>query len=67
MIDLKSWQAPKSILDNPWARKLLEIMHTLVDHSRGRMRLRELAEVPAPVRLPPSADLAAARRMAGEP
>ncbi|MDO8302967.1 MAG: hypothetical protein Q7T18_06985 [Sedimentisphaerales bacterium] len=36
MIDLKSWQAPESTLNNPWAKKLLEIMHALVDHSRGR-------------------------------
>jgi len=36
VIDLETWRAPESILDSPWATKLLEIMHALVDHSRGR-------------------------------
>jgi hypothetical protein len=35
-IDLESWRAPESILDNPWAEKLIEIMQALVDHSKGR-------------------------------
>lgn len=34
--DLAEWHGPESIRDNPWTRKLLELMQVLVEHSRGR-------------------------------
>lgn len=35
-IDLESWRAPESVLADPWAQKLLEIMQALVKHAGGR-------------------------------
>lgn len=33
---LERWRPPDSIAENPWARKLVELVYALANHSRGR-------------------------------
>jgi len=37
--DWGNWQCDGSVLENPWSRKLLELMRALVEHSRGRYQV----------------------------
>jgi hypothetical protein len=37
--NLEDWQWDQSVRDNPWGRKLLELMQALVEHSRGRYQV----------------------------
>jgi hypothetical protein len=39
LADYRTWQWPGRVLENPWARKLLELMQELVEHSRGRYQV----------------------------
>ncbi len=37
--DLETWNWGQPIRENPWARKLLELMRSLADHSHGRYQV----------------------------
>jgi hypothetical protein len=37
--DFEAWPRNQPILENPWARKLLELMRALVEHSKGRYQV----------------------------
>lgn len=34
--DWRNWTPPRSVLDNPWAQKLLDILKALITHADGR-------------------------------
>jgi hypothetical protein len=37
--DLSSWPQDQPVLENPWTRRLLEIMKALVEHAQGRYQV----------------------------
>jgi hypothetical protein len=37
--DLASWPWEQSVLENPWTRKLLELIQRLIEHSQGRYQV----------------------------
>ena len=57
--DLRTWSWDRPVLENPWSRKLLELMHTLVEYSKGRYQV-------SPTLMRGPADILSAMRGASE-